>query len=170
MVCQVACISCDSKSQKFLHAAGSDLIILSIRTPLRTPLVLCRRNLYENGMQRRDFLKTTLSAAALSSLPAKSLAKGSTWVNQNMTDDWPIARLSDDESFSLDFNGDDITRPHDILWNVDGCLEKKGGEPPVTEELDVVIVGGGIGGLSSAFYLRDKKIALLETGPSPRWK
>jgi len=113
-------------------------------------------------MQRRDFLKSTVTIAALSSLPAKSLAKGSQWVSDKMTDDWPIARLSAAQSSSLDFNGDNIDRPHDILWNIDGYLEKKGGEPAVTEELDVVIVGGGIAGLSSAYYLRDKKMALLE--------
>lgn len=113
-------------------------------------------------MQRRDFLKTTATLAALSSLPTKTLAQGSSWVSKNLTDDWPIARLSDNESSSLDFNGDNIDRPHDILWNIDGYIEKQGGEPKVSEELDVVVVGGGIGGLAGAYYLRHKKIALLE--------
>lgn len=114
-------------------------------------------------MQRRDFLKTSLSVAALSSLPASSLAKGSEWVNDQLTDDWPIARLKDSENNSIDFNGDDINRPHDAFWNIDGYIEKKGGEPKsFSEDLDVVIVGGGIAGLSTAYYLRDKQIALLE--------
>lgn len=115
-----------------------------------------------NAMQRRDFLKTTVSLAAFSSIPTKGLAKGSEWVAKKLNDDWPIARLSSNESSSIDFNGDNIDRPHDILWNIDGYLEKKGGEPAVTEELDVIVVGGGIAGLSSAYYLRHKKIALLE--------
>lgn len=113
-------------------------------------------------MKRRDFIKSAISAAALTSVPAKSLAKGSSWLSTTLSDDWPIARLSDYESSSSDFNGDNINRPHDLLWNIDDYLDKKGGEPPVTEDLDVVIVGGGIAGLSSAYYLRDKKIALLE--------
>ncbi|WP_413612480.1 flavin monoamine oxidase family protein [Bdellovibrio sp. HCB-110] len=113
-------------------------------------------------MQRRDFLKTTVSLAALSSIPSKGLAKGSEWVAKKLNDDLPIARVSADESSSLDFNGDNIDRPHDILWNIDGYIDKKGGEPAVTEELDVIVVGGGIAGLSSAYYLRNKKVALLE--------
>lgn len=113
-------------------------------------------------MQRRDFIKNAIAATALSSLPSKGLAKGASWLSTKLTDDWPIARLSDSESSSADFNGDDISRPHDLLWNIDGYLAQKGGEPKVTENLDVVIVGGGIAGLSSAYYLRDKKIALLE--------
>lgn len=113
-------------------------------------------------MQRRDFLKSAISAAALSSVPSKNLAKGASWLSTKLTDNGPIARLSAQEQSSLDFNGDNINRPHDILWNIDGYIAKKGGEPPVTEELDIAIVGGGIAGLSSAYYLRGKKIALLE--------
>lgn len=147
------------KSYKF---PLTSLNTFSIKESLRTPLVLSAKVLYLDAMQRRDFLKTTLSAAALTSLSSKSLAQGSEWLSEKLTDDWPIARLSDDESSSVDFNGDDINRPHDILWNIDGFLEKNGGEPKVTEELDVVVVGGGVAGLMSAYYLRDKKIALLE--------
>lgn len=114
-------------------------------------------------MQRRDFLKTGISLAAISSLPASGLAKGSEWMNANMPDDWPIARLKDSENNSIDFNGDDINRPHDAFWNIDGYIAKKGGEPPsISEDLDVVVVGGGVAGLSTAYYLRDKKIAVLE--------
>lgn len=113
-------------------------------------------------MKRRDFLKGSVSLAALSSLPSAGLSKGTQWLSTNLNDDWPIARLSPDEAFSTDFNGDNINRPHDILWNVDGYLAKKGGEPKVSEDLDTVIVGGGLSGLISAFYLRDQKIAVLE--------
>lgn len=113
-------------------------------------------------MRRREFLKNTVSLAALTSLPTQSLAKSSEWLATKLNDDWPIARITSEESSSLDFNGDNIDRPHDILWNIDGYLEKKGGEPPVSEELDTLIVGAGISGLTAAYYLRNQNIAVLE--------
>lgn len=113
-------------------------------------------------MKRRDFLKNSMSLAALSSLPLKSLAHNSQWLATQLTDDMPIARLSDNQASSLDFNGDSIERPHDILWNIDGHIAKKGGEPTVSEDLDTVVVGGGISGLISAYYLRRQKIVVLE--------
>ncbi|XGC79919.1 flavin monoamine oxidase family protein [Bdellovibrio bacteriovorus] len=113
-------------------------------------------------MQRRDFIKSSLSIAAISSLPTKGIAQGSTWVSKKLTDDLPIAKVDAGQNNSLDFNGDNIDRPHDILWNIDGYIEKQGGEPAVTEELEVAIIGGGISGLSAAYYLRNKKMVLLE--------
>ena len=37
--------------------------------------------------------------------------------------------------------------------------------PPVSKRYDIVIVGGGIAGLSSAYFLRDKDFLLLEKEP-----
>ncbi len=113
-------------------------------------------------MKRRDFLKNSALLTAASSLPLKSLAKGSKWAATHLHDDMPIANITDSQFNSVAFNGDDIDRPHDLLWNIDGYIAKKGGEPPVTEELDVAIIGGGMSGLISAHYLGNKKIAVLE--------
>lgn len=113
-------------------------------------------------MKRRDFLKNSALLTAASSLPLKSLAQGSKWAATHLRDDMPIAKIADSQFNSMDFNGDDIDRPHDLLWNIDGYIAKKGGEPPVTEELDVAIIGGGMSGLISAHYLGNKKIAVLE--------
>lgn len=111
-------------------------------------------------MQRRDFLKTSLSVAALSTLPLPQASKALAAVSENLQDDLPIAKI--DVPTSTDFNGDSFTRPHDILWDINGYLTKKGGEPAVSEELDVVIVGGGVAGMTAAYHLRHKKIALIE--------
>ena len=52
------------------------------------------------------------------------------------------------------------------------CHKIRDGEkfipPPVSKHFDIVIVGGGIAGLSSAYFLRDKNFLLLEK--EPHWR
>ncbi len=77
----------------------------------------------------------------------------------------PLRLIPDSQYNTEDFTGDDINKPHDILWNIDGHIAKNGGVPEISGEYDVVVVGGGIAGLASAFELRDKKVLLLEQAP-----
>jgi protoporphyrinogen oxidase len=72
----------------------------------------------------------------------------------------PIAMLS--ALNQGNFSGDQPAKAHRILWNKDSYLKSKGGIPAPTESASVVIVGGGISGLSSAYSLRDLKPILLE--------
>lgn len=60
------------------------------------------------------------------------------------------------------YSGDNPDRAHKILWNKDQYLADAGGIPEVTEEAQVVIVGGGMSGIISAYLLRDLKPVLLE--------
>lgn len=59
------------------------------------------------------------------------------------------------------FYGDRNERPHGILWNRDGYLANKKVEGP-DEETALVILGGGMSGLFSAFRLREHKPIVLE--------
>ncbi len=112
-------------------------------------------------MKRRQFLKAATGFTALASLPQKSLAQGSQWLYKNTVDDSPITLA--DSINSVDFNGDNVDRPHNAFWNLDGYIQGKGGVPQsISEEFDVLIIGGGMSGLISAYYLKDKKIAILE--------
>lgn len=63
---------------------------------------------------------------------------------------------------SVKYNGDDIRRPHQLLWDVEGYVRSKGGRPTTFRKEEVVVVGGGISGLLSAYFLRDLKPVLLE--------
>ena len=63
------------------------------------------------------------------------------------------------------FFGDHFTRAHEALWNTTGFLAKK----PIPENpeasVPVVVIGGGISGLTSAYLLRDLKPYVLEQAP-----
>jgi protoporphyrinogen oxidase len=60
-----------------------------------------------------------------------------------------------------EFFGDDFKRVHKYIWNPDQALKTIHNK----EKHKVVIVGGGLGGLFSAYLLRDLKPVVLEQAP-----
>jgi hypothetical protein len=60
------------------------------------------------------------------------------------------------------FSGDDPKVPHSVLWAKEEFLRSKGGLPQPTERAELVIVGGGMSGLFSAWLLNEHKPILLE--------
>lgn len=111
---------------------------------------------------RRDFIKLSAMAAMALAIPRKSEAILEKLMPKALMDMSPIQVLTANQYQSLDFNGDNIDRPHDILWDLDGYLKKKGGLPNPAEKRKVVVVGGGVSGLLSAYNLRDKNPIVLE--------
>jgi hypothetical protein len=115
---------------------------------------------------RRDFLK--LSAFSFFSLGVPRISSGSQpfshrFITKNKDNSFsPIQKIAKNNVNSLDFNGDNINRPHDILWNVDGYLLKNGGIPAPSEKRKLVIVGGGMSGLISAYKLQHLDPLILE--------
>jgi protoporphyrinogen oxidase len=75
----------------------------------------------------------------------------------------PIQRLKEVDLFSSNFNGDEIDNTHKILWNIEGYIKSKGGFPEPKEFVPLVIVGGGLSGLLSAYYLEGQKPLILES-------
>lgn len=110
-----------------------------------------------------QFFTTTAVALSLSDLEAKTKIFQTNQLSNKKfkrIEDAPIQVV--DGKSSLDFNGDNIDLPHEILWNTDGFIQKMGGIPSPSESHDVVVVGGGISGLLTSYKLRSYKPLLLE--------
>jgi hypothetical protein len=75
------------------------------------------------------------------------------------------------------FSGEDFELAHKLLFDPDRTIAA-GGAPQVhPDALDVIVVGGGIAGLTVAWKLRDRKVRLFEAAPevggvskSERWQ
>ena len=64
------------------------------------------------------------------------------------------------------FSGDKPDRSHPIFWKKEAYIQAKGGHlPRPTQRVPLVIVGGGISGLFSAYLLRAHQPVLLESAP-----
>lgn len=117
-------------------------------------------------LSRRRFFQlftTTAIALSLNDLEAKTKIFQTNTLNNKKFKrllDAPIQIV--DGSSSIDFNGDNIDLPHDILWNTDGFIQKLGGIPRPSEHHELVVVGGGISGLLASYKLRSHKPLLLE--------
>lgn len=119
-------------------------------------------------MNRRDFLVVSGVTGALSLLP--SWAKAHTKINpltlKNFTSEdlSPVQRLTALRGSNV-VEGDTHDEAHEIFWNKDGYIKKKGGIPAPSAHYDVVIVGAGIAGLTAAYYLPNKKVLVIDGHP-----
>jgi phytoene dehydrogenase-like protein len=116
---------------------------------------------HDLALSRRSVLKLMGLASAAATLPgcAKILKK-------NMTDNGIESISPIDRSIGniapKGFSGDNPDRAHGILWDKQAYLAPRGGIPPVTESTDLVIIGGGLSGLTSAYLLRQHNPIILE--------
>ncbi len=98
------------------------------------------------------------SSSNASNAPAKVFRPPSV-----IEDDGPIDR-NFGEIAPLRYSGEDPERSHQILWNVSSVLAGTGGAvPEPTETNPVVIIGGGMSGLMSAYQMKKYVPIVLES-------
>ena len=119
-------------------------------------------------MNRRDFFLATLSIGSLSLIPKWASGHENSpldsFLQVHGMDIAPLERVGR-YGGSATVEGDTPDEAHEIFWNKDGYIAKKGGIPESSEDFDVVIVGGGIAGLTSAYLLKNKKVLVIEGNP-----
>lgn len=119
-------------------------------------------------MNRREFLLRTFGVTSLVLIP-NWLKASSQFAAKNLKNSQFIAIAPLEFLKALQGNseveGDVPDDAHEIFWNRDGYLGKKGGIPGITEHYDVIVVGGGMAGLSSAYQLAGKKILVIDGNP-----
>lgn len=117
----------------------------------------------ESFLSRRDFFRlvgagaVTVYLQGCTSTPigARGLA------SDDSLGEWNPIHRGLGEGSTDDFSGDRFQRPHAALWDLPRFFAQHP-VPPVEAEVPVVIVGGGIGGLISAYSLRDYHPIVLE--------
>ena len=92
--------------------------------------------------------------------------RGEETTHHDLTFSSPIDR-SDQNLPQNTFSGDRPHRAHSILWNKKSHLAQIQSQAHTipTEEAEIVIVGGGISGLMSSYFLKDRAPILLEQAP-----
>lgn len=113
---------------------------------------------------RRDFLIQSALATSVGLFPKKLLSHPALKPHKSGGDISPLIELKDFKG-TTEISGDTPDEAHQIFWDKKGFLRDKGGLPSAHETHDVVIVGGGLSGLTSAYHLRDKKVLMLEGNP-----
>lgn len=123
-------------------------------------------------MNRRDFLiqGAILSSSGLfssASFGQDILTQASNFLSDRSSSYSSYSPLIELTSFTgtKEISGDTPDEAHEIFWNKPGFIGRKGGLPQSSEKYDVVIVGGGLSALASAYHLQEKKVLLLEGNP-----
>ncbi|OQW46818.1 MAG: hypothetical protein A4S09_02615 [Proteobacteria bacterium SG_bin7] len=121
---------------------------------------------WQDILTRRDFLNVSISSgltillANCSGLLRRPTSQSD---NEFLKNYGPIDRTLSDSSTQF-FYGDNNARPHGVLWNLPKYMEGKKQEGP-TENANIVIIGGGMSGLFTAYQFKKFNPILIEQAP-----
>jgi len=119
------------------------------------------------SLSRRSLLKITgagLASIYLGGCSSFTPASDRDVAGGGAAEIYPIDRTLGDIAPKR-FSGDVFERPHALLWDTVNYVQSKGGLPTPTEKAPVVIIGGGMSGLMSAYLLREHNPLVLEQAP-----
>lgn len=111
-------------------------------------------------LTRRGLFRLAGAGAALYLAPACSLSTTGS-IPAGSTDAAPLDRTLPDAAPRV-FSGDEPERPHRALRDKAAYLAARGGIPAPEQRVPLVIVGGGIAGLLTAYLMRPYKPVLLD--------
>lgn len=119
-----------------------------------------------NEFSRRDLLKLAGASTVFFLSGCSTLSKVFEKSPHQMVTDERFAAISPLDrnprpQMGKLFSGDNPEAMHSVLWDIEGHLEKNP-LPPVSEHHKLVVVGGGMSGLMSAYFLRDRAPVILE--------
>jgi hypothetical protein len=108
---------------------------------------------------RRAMLRLMGAGAAAGLLPSLSAAQegGRDWLRRFGPIDRTLGAAA-----PRAFSGDQPDRAHGILWDKAGYLARKGPLPAPEAQVPLVVIGGGMSGLLTAYLLRDLRPVVLE--------
>jgi len=115
---------------------------------------------------RRDFLLRSSLLFGSAFVPNIFSPRASIFSRGDYSDSSPIININSFKATDI-ISGDTPDEAHEIFWNKDGFIKKKGGYPNASQKYDVVIIGGGLSGISSALHLikNGMKVLILEGHP-----
>ena len=131
------------------------------------------KRILNHKFDRRTALKLLGIGGAAVSLPSCVTSRATDRDLSSLLGDKPLAGLEGQSFSPIDrslpdvaprvYSGDQPLRDHRILWDIPGYIKSKGGSiPEPTEKIPLVVIGGGVSGLFSSYFLREHRPVILE--------
>ncbi|MCO6431571.1 MAG: NAD(P)-binding protein [Deltaproteobacteria bacterium] len=122
----------------------------------------------KNKLSRRNFIRVAGAGGLVLYLESRlGVRSASARTLPRIPDISPIDRFLGDKAPAKFFADSEPERAHAVLWNKASFLSSYNNRIPAPQErVPLVVIGGGISGLTTAYLLRDFKPIVLEQAPN----